>query len=415
MDEIARLGVKIGDTVIVRRAGDVIPQIVAVVEERRPDDARDILVPELCPECGSHVERLLLSTSNAKNASFAAKHICVGRLMCPAQIKQGVAHFASRAAMDIEGLGPGIIDKLYDAGYLKDLSSLFELTVEDCLALPKFQQKSAEKLINSIKKSRINASYDAFIFGLGIPNIGRENAKIIASLGDLSEISKYHHKTFRFFSGLGEEVVTTFLEFLKDDHNQKVLLRLKFYIDFHSKINPENYSLVSFEKFLDVINFPKIGDKKIQALKEIIHSEDAVGIKDFILDGGWIESDIKNINEHYRVAFQNTKKIDEMLKVDKDLKKLGIHWTQKKELVGANLPLSGQTWVVTGTLSGQSRLDAQKLVEQFGGKLSSTVSKKATHLLAGEKAGSKLKKAQDLNLTIVNESEFDEIILSCKS
>ena len=142
MDEIARLGVKIGDTVIIRRAGDVIPQVVSVVEERRPDTVTDIQMPDACPVCESHVEKV--------EGEAVAR--CTGGLVCSAQRKEAIKHFASRKAMDVEGLGDKLIEQMVEAGLIDTLDDLFHLSVEEIAGLERMAEKSAQNVLNALEK-----------------------------------------------------------------------------------------------------------------------------------------------------------------------------------------------------------------------------------------------------------------------
>ena len=181
MDEVARLGVMIGDTVIIRRAGDVIPQVVQVVPERRPLDARPVQIPESCPVCGSHVERTQLVKRSKGKETFSEGSVyrCVGRLACAAQLKQAIIHFVSRRAMDIEGLGDKTIEQLVDEQLIASPADLYTLSYEQIINLEGFAEVSSNKLLQAIADSK-QPSLARFIYALGIPDVGEETAKVLA-------------------------------------------------------------------------------------------------------------------------------------------------------------------------------------------------------------------------------------------
>ena len=168
-DEIQRLGLKIGDTVIVRRAGDVIPQIVGIVDVKRPDSARDVVFPDHCPVCGSPVETV----------PGEAVARCDGGLICPAQRKEAIKHFASRKAMDIEGLGDKLVEQLVDQGYIKAVADLYQLTREQLASLERMGEKSADNLLNALEKSK-QTTLEKFIYALGIREVGEATARNLA-------------------------------------------------------------------------------------------------------------------------------------------------------------------------------------------------------------------------------------------
>ncbi|WP_122858767.1 NAD-dependent DNA ligase LigA, partial [Pseudomonas viridiflava] len=180
MDEVARLGLMVGDTVIIRRAGDVIPQVVQVVMERRPDNAKPVEVPQTCPVCGSHVERtqLVKRSKGKETVSEGAVYRCVGRLACGAQLKQAIIHYVSRRAMDIEGLGDKTIEQLVDEKLIGSPADLYKLEYEQIIDLEGFAKISSEKLLKAIADSR-QPTLSRFIYALGIPDVGEETAKVL--------------------------------------------------------------------------------------------------------------------------------------------------------------------------------------------------------------------------------------------
>jgi len=306
-DEIRRRDLRIGDMVIVRRAGDVIPQVVRVVLDQRPRDARTFVMPTICPECGSAVVRL--------PDEVIAR--CTGGLVCPAQRKQALLHFASRRALDIEGMGDKLVDQLVDAGLVHTPADIYRLGLAELAALERMADKSAANVLAAIAKSR-NTTLARFIFGLGIRHVGEATAKDLA----------------RHFGGLD-----ALLDATEDD-----LLRVK-----------------------DV--GPVVAESIARFLRE----------------------------PHNRQGIQQ-------------LRTAGVHWTEgppeglnEGTLTGA---LSGRTFVLTGTLPTLSRDEAKAMIEARGGKVAGSVSKKTDFVVAGAEAGSKLTRAEELGVAIVDEDQL---------
>lgn len=216
MDEIARLQLHYGDTVVVRRAGDVIPQVASVIEERRPDGAALIEAPSACPVCASAVERV------AGEATLR----CSGGLICPAQLKAAVRHFASRRAMDIDGLGEKLIDQMVDAGLVRDVSDLFKLGSQALLTLDRIGEKSAAKLLSAIEASR-QTTLPRFVFALGIREVGEATALALAKhFGSIEAIGSADLDTLLEVPDVGPVVAEHLLTFFSFDANQRVLERL---------------------------------------------------------------------------------------------------------------------------------------------------------------------------------------------
>ena len=221
--ELARKDIRVGDTVVVRRAGDVIPEVVASLPDRRPVDeaghARFPLMacPPLCPECGSHIERL----------PGEAVARCTGGLVCPAQRKQALRHFASRRAMDIEGLGEKIVDQLVDAGLVHSPADLYTLTVAQLTALDRFADKSAENLVAAIQNSR-QAKLDRLIYALGIRNVGEQTAKDLARyMGSMDALMQADQTVLMQVPDVGPVVADSIVSFFAEAHNREVLARLQ--------------------------------------------------------------------------------------------------------------------------------------------------------------------------------------------
>lgn len=308
MDEIARLGVKIGDTVIVRRAGDVIPQIVAVVEERRPDDARDIVMPPACPVCESHIERV----------EGEAVTRCTGGLVCSAQRKEAIKHFASRKALDVEGLGDKLIDQMVAASLIDSLDDVFHLTLDDIAGLERMAEKSAQNVLNALEKSKAT-TLGRFIYSLGIREVGTVTAQNLANhFGYLERIMNASVDVLLDVPDVGNIVAQHLVNFFAEEHNRTVI---------------------------------------------------------------------------------------------EQLQKSGVHWDESEPVNAAEgAPLAGKTAVITGTLSDMSRDDAKLALEALGVKVTGSVSAKTDFLVAGDKAGSKLTKAQNLGVRVFDEEAFKVLL-----
>ncbi|MBB1339477.1 NAD-dependent DNA ligase LigA [Pseudoalteromonas sp. SR44-2] len=306
-DEVARLGVKVGDTVIIRRAGDVIPQITQVVLERRPDDARDIEFPVTCPICDSHVEKV--------EGEAVAR--CTGGLVCPAQRKQAIKHFASRKALDIDGLGDKIVDQLVDRELIKTPADLFILKQGHFESLERMGPKSAKNLVTALEEAK-GTTLAKFLYSLGIREAGEATAQNLANhFLTLENIINASIDSLTQVSDVGEIVATHVRGFFDEEHN------------------------------LEVVN----------ALIE-----------------------------------------------------QGINWPALSAPSEEEQPLTGLTYVLTGTLNTLNRNDAKARLQQLGAKVSGSVSAKTDALVAGEKAGSKLTKAQDLGIDILTEDELIELL-----
>jgi DNA ligase (NAD+) len=313
MDMIRQKDVRIGDTVIVRRAGDVIPEIVGSVAERRPATAYEVHAPTACPVCGSHVEQV--------DGEAVAR--CTGGLYCPAQRREAIRHFAARRAMDIDGLGEKSITQLDEAGLVKRLDDLYRLKLADVAVLDRMAEKSAQNLLDALEKSK-TTTFARFLFALGIPEVGESTAQALAR----------HFGTLDALRAAAEaDLATADAERKKD-------------------------------------RFPLL-----QAVPDVGRTI-AAHIAGFFAEA------------HNR-------------EVIRGLLDAGIHWDAPAEPVGAQ-PLAGKSYVITGTLEGMTREEAKAALEALGAKVSESVSKKTTAVIAGEAAGSKLAKAQALGVLVLD-------------
>lgn len=306
MDEIRRLDARIGDTVFVRRAGDVIPQVVKVVAERRPDSTREVQLPDVCPVCQSDIVQI--------EGEVVAR--CSGGLFCPAQRKEAIRHYASRKALDIEGLGDKWIDILVDRELVNTVADLYLLKKADLTGLERMGEKSAGNLIDAIDRSR-NPVLWKFLYALGIREVGEATAKGLAShFGTLEAIGQADEDALQSVPDVGPIVAGHIRSFFDQTHNQET----------------------------------------IQALKDA-----------------------------------------------------GVQW-QTEEISASEKPLKGETWVLTGSLSGMTRDDAKAKLESLGAKVAGSVSGKTSCVVAGEAAGSKLTKAENLGVPVMDESAFAEFL-----
>ncbi|MDE2388413.1 MAG: NAD-dependent DNA ligase LigA [Betaproteobacteria bacterium] len=313
-DEIERKDVRIGDTVIVRRAGDVIPEIVAVVTEKRPSGAAAFTLPEHCPVCGAKAVRL----------PGEAVARCTGGLFCPAQRKQALLHFASRRAMDIEGLGDKLVDQLVDQMIVRTPADLYRLGIAALANLERMADKSANNIVNAIEKSK-HTTLARFIYALGIRNVGEATAKDLAvHLGSLDRLMAADSESLQQIPDVGPVVAQSIADFFAEAHNREVIEQLR-----------------------------------------------ASGVK-------WDEHDGKALP------------------------------------TGAAAPLSGKTFVLTGTLPTMSREDAKEKIEALGGKVSGSVSKKTDYVVVGADPGSKYDKAVSLGVPILDEAGLVSILASSR-
>ncbi len=304
IDNITSKDIRIGDTVIIQKAGDIIPEVVEVVKEKRKGNEVPYKMPECCPVCGTKVVR---------EADEAATR-CVNP-QCSAQKIRNLIHFASKDAMDIDGLGPAIIEQIADNNLIKDPTDLYYLKYEDLVEMDRLGVKSANNLLKAIEKSK-NAGLDRVIFALGIRNIGSKAGKILAEkFGDIDNLSNATEEQLTQIGDIGPIMAKSIVNFFSSDGSIDMINKLKF-----------------------------------------------AGVK---------------------------------LSYEKSVK---------------DNRFDGMTFVLTGTLPTYSRDEASEIIEKFGGKTSSSVSAKTTFVLAGEKAGSKLTKAQQLGVKIIDENEFKNMI-----
>ncbi len=300
-DETRRKDVRVGDTVIVRRAGDVIPEVVAVLPDRRPEGAQVFSMPGTCPVCGSAAVR------EEGEVDFR----CTGGLYCGAQRKQAILHFAQRRAVDIEGLGDKLVEQLVDAGVVKTLPDLYRLGVMAVANLDRMAEKSARNVLEALEKSK-QTTLPRFLFGLGIRHVGEATAKDLARhFGNLDAIMNASVDQLLAVNDVGPTVAQSIRTFFDQPHNREVV---------------------------------------------------------------------------------------------EQLRACGVHWEEGTPLDAASLHLAGKTFVLTGTFPTLRREEAKALLEASGAKVAGSVSKKTDYVVAGEDAGSKLDKARELGVAVIDEA-----------
>ena len=303
MDEIERLDARAGDTVIIRRAGDVIPQVVSVVKEKRPAGTVGLKMLTECPVCQSAVERV----------EGEAVYRCTGGLVCEAQRKESIKHFASRKAFDIDGLGDKLVEQLVDANLIQNIADIFSLEKESVAGLERMGDKSAENLIVGIDKSK-QTTLPKFLYSLGIREVGEATARTLAMYyGDLSNVISADLESLQQVPDVGPVVAEYIVEFFNNEENVAV----------------------------------------VQALQDA-----------------------------------------------------GVNWPAIEVASEEELPLAGQTWVLTGTLEQMPRSEAKEKLQGLGAKVAGSVSKKTSCVVAGPGAGSKLEKAQSLGIDVLDEEQL---------
>jgi DNA ligase (NAD+) len=309
-DEARRKDVRVGDTVVVRRAGDVIPEVVSVLPEKRLQDAQIFTMPHCCPVCGSVAVR----------EEGEADYRCTGGLFCSAQRKQAILHFAHRRAVEIEDLGDKLVDQLVDAGVIKTLPDLYRMGFTALVNLERMAEKSANNVLVSIEKSK-RTTLPRFLFGLGIRHVGEATAK---------ELARHFGK----------------MDVIMD---------------------------ATLEQLLQVADVGPIVAQSIRTFFDQPHNREVV----------------------------------------EQLRACGVTWAEGEPTAGASLPLAGQTFVLTGTLPTLSRDQAKDMLEALGAKVAGSVSKKTHCVVAGAVAGSKLDKAQELGIKVLDEAGLLALVAEC--
>ena len=391
-DEVRRKDIRIGDTVIVRRAGDVIPEVVSALIDRRPDDAREFVMPTHCPVCGSNIERL-------PDEAIAR---CTGGLFCPAQRKQALWHFAQRRALDIDGLGEKIIDQLVEQNLVRTPADLFNLGFSTLAALDRFADKSAQNLIDSLEKAS-KTTLARFIYALGIRHVGESTGKTLADwLGSLALVRRAPAALLRVLPDIGGTVAESIAEFFAEPKNQAALDAL-----LAAGVAPqgEHAPRAQLRERLDevqllaALGIPKLTEPRArQLLADGRTLDDLAHLKIFSVFG--LPDAIAAALEEWMAAPANRETVQKIA----DLRRELLAQLPEHAQAGEQGPLAGKTFVLTGTLPTMSRDQAGALIEAAGGKVSGSVSKKTSYVVAGLDAGSKLEKAESLGVTVLDEA-----------
>lgn len=303
--------IRIGDSVIIHKAGDVIPEVVRVISEKRKGNEKKYILPDKCPECGENTVRL--------EGEAAVR--CIN-IACPAQLRRGIIHFVSRDAMNIDGLGEALVTMLLEKKFIKDPGDLYYLKdrAEELANLERMGKKSVQNLLDAIEKSKEN-DLGRLVNALGIRLVGTKAAKLLAhSFGDMDKLAKANEEELTEIDEIGPKMAESIVAFFKDEENNKVIEKLK-------------------------------------------------------------------------VAGVNMK-------------------SNKKPVDNVEMKLEGMTFVLTGTLESYSRKEAKEIIEALGGKVTGSVSKKTSYVLAGENPGSKLDKANSLGVKVITEEEFKQLIMN---
>ncbi len=415
-DQIARLDVRVGDTVIVRRAGDVIPEVARVVPEQRPAGTIPWTMPSACPVCGSEIVR--------EEGESAWR--CSGELSCPAQRKEAIRHFASRRAMDIEGLGDRYIEDLSDLDYVDTVADLYKLTLADLLEMKqradlrdgstpetvkagKVASKWAENLIEAIEKSR-RTTLERFLFALGIEHVGESTAKALAAwFGDLELIRRLPWPVFKRVPDIGGEVARSLGHFFDQPGNQSVLDALLAGGVEITDVHPPSAKLregLDLATLLVELEIPKMTRIRAEQVGSVFASFAALGEAD---EPQLLASGLPAETAKAFLAWRDDAVHAVLLgRVGTAFDRL-LAITPERSLAAGGA-LDGQTVVLTGTLSALSRDEAKAKLEALGAKVSGSVSKKTSFVVAGEAAGSKLDKAQELGVAIWDESALLEFL-----
>ena len=408
-DEIERLGIMINDAVVVRRAGDVIPQIAKVVLERRGSDAIKIAFPDYCPVCGSHVERVKIVThsKSGRREGVGVAYRCVGRLVCRAQLSQAIIHFASRKALDIDGLGEKIVEQLVIEERLKSPADLYRLQVSDLAALEGFAELSAKNLVSAIAARRA-VPLHKLVFALGIPDVGEETAKVLARVfGSLERIRVAKPELLIQLPDIGREVAGEITEFFADNHNALVLddlVSVGVCASDECDIAAEYRGGLSFSQLIASFNISNIGPTsaaRVAAHFGTMAALMAASIDDLAMVEKLSVKAVSGLFDYFQCT-QNRQYAEQL---EQQLLDFKMHWNCEKGQT-ENLPLSGMTYVVTGTLESMGRDLAKQKLESLGAKVAGSVSKNTHCIVAGSAAGSKLVKAEQLGVTVMDEAMF---------
>jgi len=339
---------------------------------------------------------------------------CVGRLSCQAQLKQAIIHFVSRRALDIDGLGEKIVEQLVDTGLVGSPADLYLLTYEQVLALEGFADISTKNLLGAIQDSK-QPTLARFIYALGIPDVGEETAKLLArSLGSLARISQAVPQVLVYLPDVGAEVAHEIHAFFADAHNETVirqLLQRGVALQEEGDLDPELAASVSLAEFIARLEIPGVAKTGAERLATFFKSLEA------IMSADWLElKRVERFTEKAQVGlrdyFADSANRERVLAIEQQLKAFGMHWDSPRAAKSADMPLNGQSWVLTGALEAFSRDVAKDYLESLGAKVAGSVSAKTHCVVAGPGAGSKLAKAQQLNVPVLDEQGLLDLLKS---
>lgn len=421
-DQIERLDVRVGDSVIVRRAGDVIPEVVRVIDELRPAGTTPWRMPGHCPICQSELVR--------EEAQVVWR--CSGELICPAQRKEAIIHFASRRAMDIDGLGSRLIEDLCDLGFVVSIADLYKLGLDDFIEMKrraderdgttpetvkagKVATKWAENLIESIEHSK-QTTLERFLFALGIEHVGESTAKALSAwFGRLELIRHLPWPLLKLVPDIGGEVARSIDGFFAQEGNQsaidELLMRGVSFRDEHA-VSPKLRPSLSTAALLASLEIPKLTEKRaVQLATALDDPAGLASIPEHQLVAAGLPADTAAAFLRWFEAPAHAELFKRCVENWRALRELAGSGTASEE----TLPLDGKTVVLTGSLSAMTRDEAGARLEALGAKVSGSVSKKTAFVVAGESAGSKLDKAQALGIDIWDEARLLEFLASQSS
>ncbi len=421
-DEVERKGgLCVGDTVIVRRAGDVIPEVLGVVAERRPADARPFVMPDACPVCGAHVVR----------EPGEAVTRCSGGFSCRAQRIQAIIHFAGRRMMDIEGLGERYVERLVEFDYVHGVADLYRLTLDDLLEMKRRADERdgtvpetakagqvptrwAENLLEGIAASR-RPPLARLLFALGIRHVGESTAKTLADwLGSVERVRRAPAPLLAVLPDIGATVAAAIADFFAEERNVRAVDDLLCPeigvapVDEHAP-HPGLAEKLEWRELYSVLGVPRLTPVRAKQLAAVVDGETlaAQGLNAAALSSAGIPGDVIDA-------------LADWLKGVGNRGLLAALAMRRSELLAA-LPampaggapvslLAGKTFVLTGTLPTLKRDEAKDLIEAAGGKVSGSVSKKTDYVVAGEEAGSKLDKAIELGVAVIDEAQLKKLL-----
>ncbi|SQH77301.1 DNA ligase, NAD(+)-dependent (modular protein) [Shewanella benthica] len=416
-DEMKRLELMEGDTVIVRRAGDVIPQIVSVVKQFRKDNAKPIEFPSKCPVCKSLIEKVI-KQKKLKTKSHTieqATHKCTGGLSCKAQLKESISYFVSKKCFDIDGVGEKIVEQLIKRSLVNTPADLFQLTTDDVIDLDGFGELSARNLYDSIQ-AKLVVSLERFILSLGISEVGDATAKSLSKhLGSFENIKKCPREALVLIPDIGQEVADEIVSYFSNSNSLNFVNKLYDTVEISPKEKGLSSAIVKKSQMAHyIVKLEVLGISKVTALP----IAERFGLFSSLLDAEFSDFlSIKGLTEKRRSALiefiskENNREY--IIELEKSLFDIGLHWTQEQVVEEDYSPVTyftGKTVVLTGSFSTMKRNEAKGILEDKGAKVSSSISKNTDLLVAGEKAGSKLTKAQELGVLVWSEEQLIEAL-----